>query len=178
MSTAQPRIGSADSLLLRPWESDDRDFLVRACADPELVRWLPLPSPYEPLDADRFIAKGRDDWRKGRGGSWLILDRTLGPVGSVGARGPHFGRVELGYWLAADARGRGLASAALALLADHYCAAGLRRIELVIPEENLASLRVAERAGFVREGLLRSYRLLRDEPLDCAIYARLCGADR
>lgn len=177
MRPTQPSI-ERDELLLRPWAPDDRDFLVRACADPELARWLPLPSPYELDDADRFIAKGREDWRTGRGGAWVIVERTLGPVGSVGARGPHFGRVELGYWLAAGARGRGLASRALSLLADHYCAAGLRRIELVIPAENSASLRVAERAGFLREGLLRSYRLLRDEPLDCAIYARLCEVDR
>jgi RimJ/RimL family protein N-acetyltransferase len=177
MSTRQPSIERGE-LLLRPWKPDDRDFLVGACADPELARWLPLPSPYEPLDADRFIAKGHEDWRRGRGGSWLIVERTLGPVGSVGARGPHFGRVELGYWLAAGARGRGLASAALTLLADHYCSTGERRIELVIPAANAASLRVAERAGFVREGLLRAYRLLRDEPLDCAIYARLCGDER
>jgi RimJ/RimL family protein N-acetyltransferase len=183
MYRPQPRISDPFGILLRPWgeltpedqRAADRDFLVRACADPEITRWLPVPEPYDERAAEEFIAKGHEDWRKGRGAAWAIVDPVLGTVGSIGARGPYYGRVEIGYWVDAQARGRGIASAMLTLLTDWYCNEGVRRIESVIPVANEGSIRVAERAGFEREGVLRSYRLLHGEPLDCAIYARICG---
>lgn len=173
MPQPQPRISDPIGILLRPWEDQDEAFLIAACADPEIVRWLPIPNPYDLHAAHAFIRKGREDWRKGRGAAWVIIDQAQQPVGSIGARGPYYGRVELGYWVAPAARGRGIAQAMLELLSDWYFTEGVRRIEMVIPVGNLASIRVAERAGFEREGLLRSYRLLHGEPQDCLIYAKI-----
>jgi RimJ/RimL family protein N-acetyltransferase len=66
---------------------------------------------------------------------------------------------EIGYWLAPWGRGRGVMSRAVRLLATwSFAEFDLRRIELVIAVENKASLGVAERAGFTREGVLRDYR--------------------
>lgn len=63
------------------------------------------------------------------------------------------GEGEIGYWVAPEARGRGLAARAVGLLADWaFATLGLRRLELVTYEGNAPSRRVAERCGFVLEG--------------------------
>jgi RimJ/RimL family protein N-acetyltransferase len=67
-------------------------------------------------------------------------------------------RAEVGYWLAAGHRGAGHATRALQLICRwSVTALGLERIDLLAATENAASQRVAERAGFTREALLRSY---------------------
>jgi RimJ/RimL family protein N-acetyltransferase len=69
----------------------------------------------------------------------------------------------IGYWMTAEARGRGLTTAALRALSRWGIEdLGLGRVELVTDPENIASQRVAEKAGFQREGILRSMLLSRD----------------
>ena len=60
----------------------------------------------------------------------------------------------LGYSTAPWARGKGLTTRALRLVAAHALAQGLRRLELHIAEGNAASRRAAEKAGFTYDGLL------------------------
>jgi RimJ/RimL family protein N-acetyltransferase len=70
-------------------------------------------------------------------------------------RAPGYG--EIGYFVAAPARGRGVATRAVTLLRDWSVRElGLDRIELLIHEENAPSLRVAELTGFVDTGELRN----------------------
>ena len=88
MPQPQPRISDPMGILLRPWEDQDETFLIAACADPEIVRWLPIPNPYDLHAVHAFIRKGREDWRRGRGAAWVIIDQAQHPVGSIGARGP------------------------------------------------------------------------------------------
>jgi RimJ/RimL family protein N-acetyltransferase len=77
-----------------------------------------------------------------------------------------------GYWVGKDARGRGVATRALRLLtrwaAEEH---GLARLQLIVEPENVASIRVAEKAGFTREALLRSYIELRGARRDVYLYA-------
>jgi RimJ/RimL family protein N-acetyltransferase len=69
------------------------------------------------------------------------------------------GTGEIGYWVAPWARAKGVATRAVRLLARwSFGEFELRRIELVIAVENTGSNRVAEKAGFTREGVLRQYR--------------------
>jgi [ribosomal protein S5]-alanine N-acetyltransferase len=71
---------------------------------------------------------------------------------------PQPGTVGLGYWVLARARRRGLASRAADLLVRWaLAAAGLQRVEALVDPDNVASKRVVEKAGFQREGYLRSY---------------------
>jgi RimJ/RimL family protein N-acetyltransferase len=67
---------------------------------------------------------------------------------------------ETGYWLGPAARGRGYATEAVRAVARHAFGLGLTRIELLAAVGNVASQRVAERAGFTREGVLREARPL------------------
>lgn len=80
---------------------------------------------------------------------------------------------EIGYWVAREARGKGVATRAVALLRDWAAAEhGLRLIELVIHEENTLSQRVAERTGFLNTGERRpAPRTEEPGPPNHAVYA-------
>jgi RimJ/RimL family protein N-acetyltransferase len=81
---------------------------------------------------------------------------------------------EIGYITAPAARGRGIATRALVLISDWaLTVGGLRRVELKIDYENPASQRVAERAGFTREGTLHSVHFKQGRRTDFHVYARI-----
>lgn len=81
---------------------------------------------------------------------------------------------ELAYLVAPEARGRGLAPRAVELLGDWaFSELGLQRLQLRIDPANDASHTVARRAGYQREGLLRSAYLVRGRRTDVVQYSRL-----
>jgi [ribosomal protein S5]-alanine N-acetyltransferase len=100
-------------------------------------------------------------------------------LGSIGIRWSDEGDVgEIGYWLRADARGAGLTTRAVRLAARWALAReGVERLQLRADVENVVSRRVAEKAGFTFEGVLRSAhwsaRLGRRQ--DWAMYSLLRG---
>ena len=108
-----------------------------------------------------------------------IRSASPGPA-TTGRRGfiglwldPRLG-ANLGYWVAPGARGHGLAARAVALVsAWAFARLRLARLEIWVEPANIASQRVAERAGFVHEGLLRSYVQLRTRRGDAHMYALL-----
>jgi [ribosomal protein S5]-alanine N-acetyltransferase len=64
----------------------------------------------------------------------------------------------IGYWVASDRAGGGVATAAVALLTDHaFRDAGLHRLEATVRPENAASLRVLTKSGYREEGLFKRY---------------------
>jgi ribosomal-protein-alanine N-acetyltransferase len=93
------------------------------------------------------------------------MDRALGGglVGSIGVMRLDDERLvaEIGYWVAKDARGRGIATRAVRLVSRWAVGElGVQRLELMSHVDNAASQAVAEAAGFVHEGVLRSYATL------------------
>ena len=152
-----------DRILLRRFTDADAPAVRRACDDPESARFLPfLPSPYTEADARAYIAFARRSWLDGSRLPFAIVDARTGEVGSVG------------YWIGAGARGRGIATEALRLLSrwavrEH----GIERLELTTHPENLASQRVAEKAGFHREGVLRAYLRFREGRRDTVMFSLL-----
>jgi len=154
-----------DGLLLRPWRADDVPAVQAACQDPEIARWIPvIPSPYTEADARFFVEHARENWDAGEAYNFAILDAdTGGLAGSVAVRLTRFHIGHFGYWITREARGRGVATEALkALCRWGVESLGLKRLELVTDPENTASQRVAEKAGFRREGILRSALEYRD----------------
>ena len=152
-------------LILRPWELDDAPAIVDACRDPEIPRWLPMvPSPYGEEDAQSFIGLAHDNWERGEVYNFAIVDagnRRL--AGSIAVRIRPFSTGVFGYWVAREARGRGVATEALLTICRWSVdTLDMKRLELLTDPDNLASQRVAEKAGFQREGLLRSSLEYRD----------------
>jgi RimJ/RimL family protein N-acetyltransferase len=149
-----------------------------AAIDDEILRWLPLPSPYTAADAADFLDWQRDSAELGTALNFALRQAVGGAL--VGSIGVHFragpGVAEIGYWVAPGARGRGLAVAATRLLARHTLATYRpRRVEVLVQPANAASLRVAERAGAIYEGVRRAGTEIRGEPLDVAVYAFVPG---
>jgi RimJ/RimL family protein N-acetyltransferase len=142
----------ADGCALRPVREGDVPSITRACCDAEIARWLPhLPQPYCDEDARSFVAQ-TIEWRAlGRELTFAIVadpdDELLGMAGVRLSDEPP----TVGYWMAPEARGRGLASAATrALTGWAFETFGPARIALHAEPGNLASRRVAEKCGFVR----------------------------
>jgi RimJ/RimL family protein N-acetyltransferase len=150
----------------------DEDAVYEACQDPDIQRWVPIPVPYLREHAQGFVVHWEEGWTKTIHGSLAIADassdRLLGAIGLS----PIEHRLSVGYWVVPAERGREIAPDAVRLL----CAWALRslgypRLELYHYIGNDASGRVAEKAGFRREGILRLYADLRGEPRDCVMYS-------
>lgn len=145
-------------IVLRSWQTADAPAIVECVdGDEELARWLDqIPQPYRVEDALGWLA---GETPRGNAGEvkWAILDdgRIAGSIGAT----PHGDDVwEIGYWTRAEARGRGVMTRALVLVTRWAVEQGAQRVQLRADPENVASCRVAEKAGFTREGVLRSAR--------------------
>lgn len=142
-------------LVLRPWREDDVPALVAGCNDPEVAHWIPtIPHPYREEDALAFI---RGEVRPDHEALAIEFDGRV--VGGIGlGLNAHGYRGSIGYWIAEPARGQGICTRALRLLARHSLAdLQLQSVQLVTDPDNVASQRVAEKVGFQREGVLRAH---------------------
>lgn len=170
----------SNGVLLRPWELSDVDDLARACNDPLTARFLShLPQPYTTADARWWITEGSANaWAAG-GASYAVTSPDTGELlGGAGLGRPELNRqqIEIGYWTAPWARGKGVATAATIALTEWTFGQGIMRIELQAAVENVASQRVALGAGYAREGVRRSASSDRDgNRRDLIAFVRLAG---
>ncbi len=151
---------------LRGWLPGDLGFVVGACQDPEVSRYSPvIPFPYSESDARGWFRMHEPTRLAGEGIDFAVTDPGTGqPLGAISFNkiNPTLSSAEVGYWLAADARGHGYMTRAVQLLAKWgFHDLGLARLELTTDPDNIASQRVAERCGFQKEGHLRSHMLVR-----------------
>jgi RimJ/RimL family protein N-acetyltransferase len=141
-------------LLLRPGFPEDAPALALAIADESIVRNLAtVPWPYRVRDAEAFLAGPRDPVLP----SLLAFERGEGPPQLVGACGlgrRPSGAVELGYWIARSAWGRGFATEAGEALIAIARAIRLERLEGSHFLDNPASGRVLEKLGFRPTGMV------------------------
>lgn len=156
-----PPLTAADLVLRRP-DADDVPWITVACSDRELSRHIPgITYPYSQSDARAFIEHVGQGWAEGTGAAFVIADAANGD--GWGTIGLHLypadvELAEVGYWLRREARGQGAATTAVRLVSGWaFAELGIRRLNLITAPENAASQRVAERAGFTREGLLRAW---------------------
>jgi RimJ/RimL family protein N-acetyltransferase len=150
---------------------------VEALVQDEDVRtFTRVPSEPPSGFAATWIDRYEEGWREGSRAGFAIETHEGEFLGlgmyvrleSEGRQG------EIGYVTSAAARGKGVATRTLRLLTEWgFSELGLERIELWIDVTNAASERVAERAGYVREGVLRSYWFKEDIRLDLGIWSRL-----
>ena len=136
----------------------------------------PIPIPYTPLDAEEFIA-GADEALERDSLTMVVCDAPTGSLrGAVGMRMVDPGVAQFGYWVDPEQRGRGVATTALRLV-TRWTLRELApaRLQLFTDVDNEISMRVAERAGFTREGTLRNWYDLRGERRDAVMFSLLPG---
>src|ERR1051325_4226534 len=148
-------------ITLRPWSVEDVDALVLRINDAQIATFLDfVPHPYTTRDAHEWFAISAEGWRDGTSAAFGIHVADIeGAVGGVGVRflgDLDEGGAEVGYWVGADLRGRGIATAATRAAARWAFGAvpSLARLQLRADVDNVASNRVAEKAGFTHEGVL------------------------
>ena len=169
--------GDLPALVLSVPTGDDLDRITEICQDVDIQEWTFVPRNYQRSDAEFFVeqvvAKG---WSEGRELNWAIREADAGAppdlVGMLGITlsGPENARTgEVGYWLAAAARGRGTMTRAVAALIDTAfdpsgpLALSALRWRCDIHETshgsvpNWASWKVAWSLGFQREGQVRRF---------------------
>ncbi|MFI1853181.1 GNAT family N-acetyltransferase [Streptomyces sp. NPDC020480] len=152
------------ALVLRPWGLADAVDLVGLCQDPALRRWTDMPVDDE-AGAVRWIQEQQRGWEAGHRFAFAIVEpRATSSEGRLAGHvvlknvTPGAASAEVGYWSAAHARGRGVASRALRALTDWafttFAGDGLARLELLHQLDNAASCGVARKCGYELTTLL------------------------
>jgi len=143
--------------------------------DPDVLRFTRIPEPVPPEFASTWLTRYEEARRAGSREAFAIVEdgEVLGLA--LAPRIDHESQTaELGYSVAAAARGRGVATEALRQLTGWaFDELGMVRLELLISVENHASKTVAERCGYVREGVLRSTYVKPGRRDDTEIWSRL-----
>jgi [ribosomal protein S5]-alanine N-acetyltransferase len=164
------------TVVLRRWEEGDLGCVEEASRDPEIPEGTTVPMRFTPKEGLAWIERQWGRHENGQGLALAIADagseEALGNINLLFRQQP--GTVAIGYWLLDRVRGRGLGSRAVALLSRWAVTDGaLERVEALVLPDNLASQRVLEKAGFRREGYLRSYLVLATRRMDALIYSLL-----
>jgi RimJ/RimL family protein N-acetyltransferase len=166
------------TIALRLLDASDATPIAQACRDPEIPRWTYMAAGLTVPQALDWIERAHVAQRSGRTIRLAIVDtagRFCGQIG-LGKLNWEQNVGEVFYWLAAEARGRGIATRAVRLVVPWaFATLGLARIEITVDPANMPSQRVAEAAGFTREGVLRSYQRFKDTRMDAVMYSRLPG---
>jgi RimJ/RimL family protein N-acetyltransferase len=145
--------------------------------DPDVQRFTYVPSPWQEGFERTWLERYEQAHEEGTRAGFAVVDEASGDFLGLAAlvrldRDAAEG--EAGYIVAPRARGRGVASRALGLLTEwSFRELGLRRVELRISVDNPGSIRVAERAGFALDGVLRSLYFKQGLRADVAVYSRL-----
>lgn len=157
---------------LRPWRGTDVPAVISAFTDPEITHWHVLRID-TPAAAEAWLAQWRERWSAAEAAAWAITSGDTA-VGQIGLRHIDLvnATVSLSYWMLPSARGQGLAPRAIATLERWCFTLGFQRIALQHSTRNHASCRVAEKAGYLLEGTLRSAWQLADGRHDVHVHAR------
>ncbi|HEY9179676.1 MAG TPA: GNAT family protein [Candidatus Baltobacteraceae bacterium] len=159
--------------VIREWKRGDEWDLVQSANNPNVSRYLTdrFPSPYTLQDAYAWIDLNEAK-RNNTNFAITVGGSVAGGIGySLGAYETRL-TASIGYWLAQPFWGRGIATAALEKLTEHaFSAHGLRRISSVVMAPNVASMRVLEKAGYAREGVMRNAVVKQGEVYDLVLFA-------
>ncbi len=162
---------------LRPFHPDEGPAFVEAVLEsvPEIAPWMPWARPdYGITDADGWIQETRGAFDACTKHEFAICDRADRLLGGVGLnmRNDLHRFANLGYWVRTSAAGRGVATAAARTAALFgFEGLDLQRIEILVIVGNVGSLRVAEKIGARREGVLRNRLRIYGESRDAVMHS-------
>jgi RimJ/RimL family protein N-acetyltransferase len=170
-------LSDGEIVLRPPTQGDEHAFYkaVRASI-PEISPWLAWCSPdYKIEDTRSWLTRQPDAWHAGTNYAFAVIDQQDGQLlGGCGLSqvDVNFRLANLGYWVRSDQRGRGIAPRATRLTARFGIEMlALVRVEIIVSVHNTPSLRVAEKAGAHREGVLRNRLIIRDQVHDVVMHS-------
>lgn len=164
-------------VVLRAFRDNDAGVVQSVAGDALIPLITTVPTSGDADDAHAYIERQRQRLTTGAGYSFAIADAATDvAVGQVGLwlKNLDDGRASTGYWVASQWRHHGYATAALDAISRWGLSLdGIHRVELYVEPWNEGSWRAAERVGYVREGLLRSWQQVGPERRDMYMYSLL-----
>jgi RimJ/RimL family protein N-acetyltransferase len=155
---------------LRLPSEQDLPAIERRIVDPDIVRWVG-PSEHS---ARELLELNLTRWTGGTAATFSVCDSNDACLGHVWVDVADSHRGSVGYWLLPEARGKGFATRSVRLVSRWALRElGLARLSLFTEPSNERSQQVAERSGFLREGLLRSYAEVGGTRVDNVVYSLL-----
>jgi RimJ/RimL family protein N-acetyltransferase len=169
---------ATDGVALRRLRARDAGAFAAAFKDdPQLGVWIGADEDPTEISVRRFIARQPSLRARGEFLGLAVTDATRKPfLGHVMLHtfAWRHRRAEIGYWLVAGARGRGIGRTAVSLLADWaFAALELDRIEITTTADNAAARGLAASLGFAEEGIMRERNHERGRRVDIVMLARL-----
>lgn len=168
-----------EPIVVRPYRPDDASGLFEAAVESveQVCRWLPWCHPGYTLQESRaWIAHSVAAWDSGAEYNFAVVDhanRFLGGCGLNQVRLEHR-NANLGYWVRTSATRQGIATAAVQEVARcAFSQTNLVRLEIIVAIDNMASQRVAEKVGALREGIAHDRLWLNGTSCDAVVYALL-----
>jgi ribosomal-protein-serine acetyltransferase len=178
MESVEP-LPIAPDAVLRPFRAADAAELTEAIAAnrEHLARWLPWAESHGFEDSVSYLERKQAQIEANDGFEGaIVLDGRI--VGGAGFHGVDWinRSTSIGYWLAAEAVGRGLVSGAVRALLDHaFGVWDLHRVVIEAVVDNARSRAIPERLGFREEALLREAKLIRGRYEDAVLYSMLAS---
>lgn len=168
-------------ITLRPVQEDDIERIYKACQDPLIPRFTTVPSPYTMTHAQFFVQE--QEPARFASKSELLFVITEGYEGDekfcglISFHSVNLGNhtAELGYWIAAPARGKGIGSTAAKMITEYgFLTMGFKRIEALVDVDNEASKALLRSAGYELEGIMRQ-KVTRDngKQIDMALFSKV-----
>ena len=161
---------------VRPWRARDAASVVRYANNPNVSRYLRdrFPYPYTSGHARAFLAGALGDDGEPTKFAIEVDGEAVGGIGVIPGGDIERFSAEVGYWLGEPFWGRGIVSEALILTTQHvFERLKLLRLFAFAFAENAGSVRVLEKAGFAREGCLKSGAVKHGQVYDQLLYARV-----
>jgi RimJ/RimL family protein N-acetyltransferase len=155
---------------LRDFTTQDEPCLVRHLNNKNVVRYLSsiIPYPYTSKDAKWWINTGS---KEGAVAKAIEYDGVFcGVIGVYFQQFEYARNAEIGYWLAEEYWGKGIASAALMKFGE-LATTDITRLYASVFSVNDASMRVLEKAGYSCEGIARRGAYKNDEYYDVHVFA-------
>jgi RimJ/RimL family protein N-acetyltransferase len=160
---------------LRLWRLDDAESLVKHANNINVARQLRdrFPHPYSRANASAFL-KAATSAPEASNLAIEADSQAIGAIGYVSGIDVERYSAEIGYWLGEAYWGQGIATEALVLMTTHvFESMNILRLFALPFADNAGSIRVLEKAGYVREATLRSSSVKYGQPRDQLLYARV-----
>ena len=160
--------------LLTRFRPGDRDALAELLNDPSIAEFTTIPHPYSREDAGRWLRFVNQATRKHGETRQFAIRCGQELAGGFGFRRLRQGhKAEIGYWLGSPFRGRGIMTEVVGA-ACRYARERwkIERVEAFVYPHNQASIRLLERNGFNKEGVLKNFYRRNDDLLDALLFAR------